>query len=54
MARNYSDMVRRLGVAGFLFFLINVVMTIGVKGLIGIYSPAKADTRDCVPALQEA
>jgi len=30
------------------------VMTIGVKGLIGIYSPAKSDTRDCVPAPQEA
>ena len=38
----------------FALFLFNVVMTFGVKGLIGIYSPAKSDTDDCVPALQEA
>ena len=34
-------------------FLLNVVMTVGVKGLIGIYSPAKMNTRECVPAQQE-
>ncbi|NEW61438.1 cbb3-type cytochrome c oxidase subunit I [Sulfurovum sp. bin170] len=33
-----------------LAFLINVVMTIGIKGLIGIYTPAKSDTKDLVPA----
>jgi cytochrome c oxidase subunit 1 len=38
----------------FAAFLFNVVMTFGVKGLIGIYSPAKSDTSDCVPAPQEA
>ncbi len=38
----------------FLAFLINVVMTVGVKGLIGIYSPATMNTRECVPAQQEA
>ena len=38
----------------FALFLFNVVMTVGVKGLIGIYSPAKLDTRECVPAQQEA
>ena len=38
----------------FVAFLINVVMTIGLKGLIGIYSPAKTATRDSVPVLQEA
>ena len=37
----------------FALFLFNVVMTVGVKGLIGIYSPAKLDTRECVPAQQE-
>ncbi len=31
-------------------FVINVVMTVGVKGLVGIYSPAKMNTRECVPA----
>jgi cytochrome c oxidase subunit 1 len=36
----------------FFAFLINVVMTVGVKGLIGIYSPAKVSTRECVPAQQ--
>ena len=38
----------------FFAFLINVVMTVGVKGLIGIYSPATMNTRECVPAQQEA
>jgi cytochrome c oxidase subunit 1 len=38
----------------FFAFLINVVMTVGVKGLIGIYSPATTNTRECVPAQQEA
>ncbi len=38
----------------FALFLLNIVMTFGVKGLIGIYSPAKLDTRECVPAHQEA
>jgi len=38
----------------FFSFLINVVMTIGVKGLIGIYSPATMNTRECVPVQQDA
>jgi cytochrome c oxidase subunit 1 len=38
----------------FFAFLINIVMTVGVKGLIGIYSPATMNTRECVPAQQEA
>jgi len=38
----------------FAAFLFNVVMTFGVKGLLGIYSPAKMSTRECVPAQQEA
>jgi len=38
----------------FFAFLFNIVMTVGVKGLIGIYSPAKMKTRECVPAQQEA
>ena len=37
----------------FALFLLNIVMTVGVKGLIGIYSPAKMNTRECVPAQQE-
>jgi len=36
----------------FFAFLINVLMTIGVKGLVGIYSPATMNTRECVPAQQ--
>jgi len=31
-------------------FLFNVVMSIGVKGLIGIFLPSKLDTRDTLPA----
>ena len=38
----------------FAAFLLNVVMTFGVKGLIGIYSPAKTRTLDCVPTPLEA
>ena len=38
----------------FAAFLFNIVMTVGVKGLIGIYSPAKINTNECVPAQQEA
>ena len=37
-----------------LAFLFNIVMTVGVKGLIGIYSPATMSTRECVPAQQKA
>jgi cytochrome c oxidase subunit 1 len=37
----------------FFAFLINIVMTVGVKGLIGIYSPATMNTRECVPAQQD-
>lgn len=33
-------------------YLYNVVMSIGVKGLIGIYTPSKIDTKDLVPATQ--
>ena len=35
-------------------FLLNVVLSIGVKGLIGIYSPASTDTHECLPAQKEA
>ncbi len=38
----------------FFAFLINVVMTVGVKGLIGIYSPATMNTRECVHVQKEA
>lgn len=38
----------------FALFLFNIVMTVGIKGLIGIYSPATSDTRECVPVPQEA
>ena len=38
----------------FAAFLFNVVMTVGIKGLVGIYSPAKMNTRECVAAQQEA
>jgi cytochrome c oxidase subunit 1 len=33
-------------------YLLNVVMSIGVKGLIGVYTPSKLDTKDLVPAEQ--
>ncbi len=33
----------------FLLFLFNIIMSVGVKGLLGIYMPAKLDTKDCTP-----
>ena len=56
----YSTFMILAGVFGcmlllaFALFLFNVVMTFGVKGLIGIYSPAKTNTNECVLAQQEA
>jgi len=56
----YSTYMILAGICGvmlllaFACFLLNVVMTFGVKGLIGIYSPAKSGTLDCVPTPQEA
>ncbi len=34
----------------FFAFLYNIVMTVGVNGLIGIFMPAKTDTKDLVPS----
>jgi len=34
----------------FLAFFINIVMTVGVKGVIGIFMPAKIKTQELVPA----
>jgi len=33
-----------------LAYLFNVIMSFGVKGLLGIYTPSKLDTKDLVPA----
>ncbi len=35
---------------GFLLFFINIVMTVGVEGLIGIFKPTKNKNKDLVPA----
>ena len=35
---------------GFLIFFINIVMTIGIEGLIGIFKPVKDKNKDLVPA----
>ena len=37
-------------IIAFLLFLYNVIMTLGVKGLIGIFTPAKLKTTDLLPA----
>lgn len=34
----------------FLAFFINIVMTVGIKGVIGIFLPAKIKTQDLLPA----
>jgi cytochrome c oxidase subunit I len=35
---------------GFLSFFFNIVMSVGVKGVIGIFTPAKIKTKDLVPS----
>jgi cytochrome c oxidase subunit 1 len=35
---------------GFLVFFYNIVMSVGLKGVIGIFTPAKIKTKDLVPA----
>ncbi len=34
----------------FFIFLFNIVMTVGIKGLLGIFMPAKNKTKDLLPA----
>ncbi len=38
----------------FVIFLYNIIMSIGIKGLIGIYKPAVIDTREPLPAEKES
>jgi cytochrome c oxidase subunit 1 len=35
--------------AGFLIFFYNIVMSLGIKGIIGVFRPATTDTKDLVP-----
>ncbi len=35
---------------GFLVFFLNIVMTVGLRGVIGIFLPAKLKTKDLLPA----
>ena len=35
---------------GFVFFMINIIMSVGLKGLFGIFTKSKLDTKDLVPA----
>jgi len=34
----------------FLAFFYNIVMSVGVKGVIGIFRPSKLETREVMPA----
>ena len=34
---------------GFIAFFYNIVMSVGLNGVIGIFTPAKNKTRDLVP-----
>jgi cytochrome c oxidase subunit 1 len=36
---------------GFLSFFYNIVMSVGVKGVLGIFTPAKSKTKDLVPTV---
>jgi len=35
--------------AGFLIFFYNIAMSLGIKGIIGIFRPAATDAKDLVP-----
>jgi cytochrome c oxidase subunit 1 len=35
---------------GFLLFFFNIVMTVGLKGVIGIFMPASTKTKELLPA----
>ena len=35
--------------SAFLAFFYNIVMSVGLKGVIGIFMPAKSDTKDLLP-----
>jgi len=35
---------------GFIAFFYNIVMSVGLKGVIGIFTPAKIKTKDLLPA----
>jgi len=35
---------------GFLSFFYNIVMSVGLKGVIGIFTPSKIKTKDLLPA----
>ena len=36
---------------GFLAFFFNIVMSVGLKGVLGIFMPAKIKTKDLIPAV---
>lgn len=35
---------------GFIFFMINIIMSVGLTGLFGIFTKSKLDTKDLVPS----
>jgi cytochrome c oxidase subunit 1 len=35
---------------GFLAFFFNIVMSVGLRGVLGIFTPAKSKTQDLVPS----
>jgi len=41
-------------IVAFLAFFINIVLSLGLNGVIGIFMPAKLKTEDLVPAEQTA
>ena len=46
----FMGMAGSLLLVGFLAFFYYIVMSLGVKGVIGIFTPSKLDTTDPVPA----
>jgi len=55
----YSTYMILAGICGammllaFVIFMYNIIMSVGIKGLIGIYKPATIDTRECLKPEKE-
>lgn len=41
----------KYSVLGFLAFFIHIVMSVGINGVIGIFSPVKVKNKDQVPGV---
>ena len=50
MNKKGNKLVGALLLVAFLAFFLNIVMSLGIRGVIGIFMPAKLKTEDLIPA----